>query len=116
MAIFFNSPSFLCYQRSAFYALTLRVGYTKAVDWWSFGTLLFEMLTGLPPFYSEDVQQMFAFPHTSSLIYSCYLSFSFSFSISSHREYSVNIHADAIWKQVCDDHGGAVGDPRDHKS
>jgi len=34
-------------------------GYGKAVDWWSFGTLLYEMLTGLPPFYSEDVQEMY---------------------------------------------------------
>lgn len=34
-------------------------GYTKAVDWWSFGTLMFEMLNGLPPFYSQDVQQMY---------------------------------------------------------
>lgn len=34
-------------------------GYTKAVDWWSFGTLVFEMLTGLPPYYSQDVQQMY---------------------------------------------------------
>jgi len=34
-------------------------GYTKAIDWWSFGTLMFEMLTGLPPFYSQDVQQMY---------------------------------------------------------
>jgi len=35
-------------------------GYGKAVDWWSFGTLIFEMLTGLPPFYSQDVQQMYS--------------------------------------------------------
>jgi len=34
-------------------------GYGKAVDWWSFGTLMYEMLTGLPPFYSQDVQQMY---------------------------------------------------------
>jgi len=34
-------------------------GYGKAVDWWSFGTLMYEMLTGLPPFYSEDVQTMY---------------------------------------------------------
>jgi len=33
--------------------------YGKAVDWWSFGTLMFEMLTGLPPFYSQDVQEMY---------------------------------------------------------
>jgi RAC serine/threonine-protein kinase len=34
-------------------------GYTKAVDWWSFGTLMYEMLIGIPPFYSQDVQQMY---------------------------------------------------------
>jgi len=34
-------------------------GYGKAVDWWSFGTLMFEMMTGLPPFYDEDVQEMY---------------------------------------------------------
>jgi serum/glucocorticoid-regulated kinase 2 len=28
-------------------------GYTKAVDWWTLGILLFEMITGLPPFYEE---------------------------------------------------------------
>jgi len=33
--------------------------YGKAVDWWSLGTLMYEMLTGLPPFYSQDVQQMY---------------------------------------------------------
>jgi len=34
--------------------------YGKEVDWWSLGTLIFEMLTGLPPFYSEDVQLMYS--------------------------------------------------------
>jgi len=34
-------------------------GYGKGVDWWSFGSLLYEMLTGLPPFYSQDVQEMY---------------------------------------------------------
>jgi len=33
--------------------------YGKPVDWWSFGTLMYEMLTGLPPFYSQDVQEMY---------------------------------------------------------
>jgi len=42
-------------------------GYTKAVDWWSFGTLVFEMLTGLPPFYSEDVQEMYSKIMTADL-------------------------------------------------
>jgi len=34
--------------------------YGKEVDWWSLGTLMFEMLNGLPPFYCEDVQQMYS--------------------------------------------------------
>lgn len=33
--------------------------YGKAVDWWSFGTLTFEMIVGTPPFYSESQTKMF---------------------------------------------------------
>eukprot|EP01100_Stratorugosa_tubuloviscum_P007041 TRINITY_DN296_c1_g1_i2.p1 TRINITY_DN296_c1_g1~~TRINITY_DN296_c1_g1_i2.p1 ORF type:complete len:512 (+),score=247.07 TRINITY_DN296_c1_g1_i2:276-1811(+) len=42
-------------------------GYGKAVDWWSFGTLMYEMLVGLPPFYSQDVQQMYTKIMTAKL-------------------------------------------------
>jgi len=36
-----------------------RRGHGTAVDWWSMGALLYEMLTGLPPWYSTDRQKMF---------------------------------------------------------
>ena len=29
-------------------------GYTETVDWWSLGTIMFEMLMGYPPFTGRD--------------------------------------------------------------
>ena len=29
-------------------------GYGKAVDWWMFGSILYEMLTGLHPFFKNE--------------------------------------------------------------
>lgn len=34
-------------------------GYTKVVDWWTLGVLLYEMIVGLPPFYSENTNEMY---------------------------------------------------------
>ncbi|XP_036085286.1 serine/threonine-protein kinase Sgk2 isoform X5 [Rousettus aegyptiacus] len=33
--------------------------YDRAVDWWCLGAVLYEMLHGLPPFYSQDISQMY---------------------------------------------------------
>lgn len=32
-------------------------GYDETVDWWSFGVIMFEMLVGYPPFYSDQPSQ-----------------------------------------------------------
>jgi len=35
------------------------VGHGKAVDWWSLGILLYELTVGIPPFYSQNVNEMY---------------------------------------------------------
>ena len=32
----------------------MREGYTQLCDWWSVGVILYEMVVGCPPFYSEN--------------------------------------------------------------
>ncbi|KAF9077716.1 AGC/Akt protein kinase [Rhodocollybia butyracea] len=34
-------------------------GYSKSIDWWTLGVLLYEMLAGLPPFYDENTDMMY---------------------------------------------------------
>lgn len=36
-------------------------GYGKAVDWWSFGVLLFELCNGRSPFYRNDSDHLFMY-------------------------------------------------------
>ncbi|KAJ3026084.1 UNVERIFIED_CONTAM: hypothetical protein HDU68_006224 [Siphonaria sp. JEL0065] len=39
--------------------LLLGHGYTKCVDYWTLGVLIYEMITGLPPFYDENQNEMY---------------------------------------------------------
>ncbi|GMR60444.1 hypothetical protein PMAYCL1PPCAC_30639 [Pristionchus mayeri] len=39
--------------------IILKKSYDRTVDWWCLGSVLFEMLYGLPPFYSKDHNEMY---------------------------------------------------------
>lgn len=39
--------------------IILSKGYNKAVDWWAFGVLVYEMSAGYPPFYADQPIQIY---------------------------------------------------------
>ncbi len=47
----------------------LRLGHGKTFDWWTLGCIIYEMLTGLPPFYSKNRNQLFENIKTSTVNY-----------------------------------------------
>jgi serine/threonine protein kinase len=34
-------------------------GHGKAVDWWCLGSIIYELVYGLPPFYNKNRNQLF---------------------------------------------------------
>jgi len=42
-------------------------GHGKAVDWWSLGILCYELTVGIPPFYSQNVHEMYQLIKTQKL-------------------------------------------------
>ncbi|KAJ3614863.1 hypothetical protein NHX12_018433, partial [Muraenolepis orangiensis] len=43
--------------------------YTRAVDWWGLGVLIYEMLVGQPPFPGDEDEEVL-----DSIVYPCFLS------------------------------------------
>ena len=50
---FWGTPEYLAPE------ILLKAGHGKAADWWSFGAIIYEMLVGVPPFYTKNRQKLY---------------------------------------------------------
>jgi serine/threonine protein kinase len=77
--------------------------YTKAIDWWSVGTIIYEMLTGLPPFYTEDEENMYTKIMTAELEFPPFLSYEVTDLISKflRRDPNQRLQVPAEIKYAC---------------
>jgi len=54
--------------------IVLNRGHSKPVDWWALGILLYELCVGIPPFYSQNVSEMYRLIREAPLRFSPSLS------------------------------------------
>jgi len=50
---FWGTPEYLAPE------ILKKTGHGKAADWWSFGAIIYEMLVGVPPFYTKNRQKLY---------------------------------------------------------
>jgi len=51
-----------------------RLGHGQSVDWWGLGMLVYEMMTGLPPWYTQNKRQLLLNLRTAELKFPDYVS------------------------------------------
>lgn len=63
-----GSPAYIAPEQ----LLTQKPQYGMAADWWSYGVLLYEMLTGSTPFFDANISQMYKKIQTADVKYERY--------------------------------------------
>ncbi|ETO13092.1 hypothetical protein RFI_24284, partial [Reticulomyxa filosa] len=71
----------LSLKKTCFFApeIVRNEGHSKPVDWWSLGILLYELCVGIPPFYSENIHEMYRKIQEAPLLFPPSLSKEFVF-------------------------------------